>query len=65
MCIIDPELIDVDLEEDGVGELGGHRLERRLDRPARPAPWRREVDHHLNRQIVQETEKRNTKSMKD
>ena len=41
------ELVDVDLDEDGVGETGGQFLEGRLDEAAGPAPGRREVDHHL------------------
>lgn len=41
------ELVDVDLDEDGVGEAGGQLLEGRLDEAAGPAPGGREVDHHL------------------
>lgn len=41
------ELVDIDLDEDGVGEAGGQFLEGWLDEAAGPAPGRREVDHHL------------------
>jgi hypothetical protein len=41
------ELVDVNLDEDGIGEAGGQLLEGRLDEAAGPAPGRREVDHHL------------------
>lgn len=44
------ELVDVDLEEHGVGEPGGHRLDRRLDGAARPAPGSGEVYDHLRKQ---------------
>jgi hypothetical protein len=36
------ELVDVDLDEDGVGDAGGQLLEGRLHEAAGPAPGRRE-----------------------
>lgn len=39
------QLVDVDLGEVNVGELGGHGVDGRLYEPAGSAPRRREIDH--------------------